>query len=763
MLVTGPVWTARRRDTAVAALIALTPLAVFGRALAPGRVLSPLGNLYALPPWAALAPADGANPALGDVTQVFHPWLLYAARAVAAGRLPFWNPYEYAGAPFFSNAQTATLFPLTALAYVLPAALALTLIAVLKSAIAGVGTYAFLRSALEVGRTPAAVAALGFMLGVPMVGWLPWTFASTTMLLPWLLLAVDRARDGGSRRVAALAIVVALAALAGYPQGAFTAALVATAWAFARARGAGGASFLARAAFGGLLGLGLAAVQWLPFLDYARESAVVAYRAAWTATLTVPPSAALTLTMPLFFGAGRETWSLWQFNITSLSVGLLPLLAAPAVALSPRRRGVAFFAGLGALASAMHFGAPGLRALASAPGVALGTNLRLMPLIAWAICVLGALGLDGALARPAAGARMVRITFVAMAAISLVGVLAWAEEPRAQAMSLPAAVQYGLMLVLLTAGALATLAWIARPSAWTAAALVATQAASVVPLAALYWPVTEARWLYPTPPAIAWLAARDDHARSLMPGDLGLLYGVREAHGYDGLTPRRIERLLGPVGTGEAALEGFDENPLALHGSEPLAPGTVLLSGALDRAGVRYVVLPPGTPAPRPGWTVAYDAADARIYVNPGALPRARVPARVRCADDATALAALRGGRVGADEALVAECTENPPASGGEAAIVIDEPERTVVRASAPAPATLVLSDTWFPGWRARIDGREAPLVRADYAFRAVALPAGRHEIEFTFRPRWLATGAMVSALALVIVTVLAVPWRMRG
>jgi len=756
----------RRPDALVAMLLSLVPFVVFARAFLPGRVLSPLGNLYTVSPWAALGPATNANPALDDVTRVFHPWLLYAMRQIHAGRFPLWNPYEYTGAPFFANPQTAMLFPLTALAFVLPPASALTLVAVLKPALAGVGMYLFLRRALATSRTAAVVGALGFAFGSPLVSWLQWTFASTTMVLPWLLLSVDRLRDGDQRALVALAVVVALLALAGYPQGALHGGLLAAAWALARARGARGLRFLGRAALAATLGVGVAAVQLVAFLDYAPRSAVYAYRTSWTPSLTVPPSAAITLLMPTFFGTGHETWSGWQFGITSLFVGLVPVLTIPAAALTPRRRGVPFFTALTALVAAVHFGVPGVSAAAETPGVALGTNLRLTPLLAFGLAALGALGLDAARSS-VTGARALRATFVVLAAAALVAVTTWDGDPRGQGMSVPLPLQYVAMLVLLTAATLAALAWVARPSAWTAAAVVAAQLATVVPLAVTYNPVDDARRLYPTPRAIEWLQAQATHDRVLMPGPLGLLYQLREANGYDGLTPGRIERLLGPIGTGEAEHAGFLDNPLALHGSEPLSPAKVLMSAALDRAAVRYILLPPGTPAPRPGWTVVYDRADARIFSNPAALPRARLALRAMCASDVEALTALRAAHVSPDDVLI-DCTpaRNVTARGeaairgvtiGQAAIVVDEPERVLVRTWAPAPGYLILADTWFPGWTARVDDRETPIARADYAFRAVALPAGPHGVEFRYCPPHLHVGIAASLVSLAIVAALLV------
>ena len=90
-----------------------------------------------------------------------------------------------------------------------------------------------------------------------------------------------------------------------------------------------------------------------------------------------------------------------------------------------------------------------------------------------------------------------------------------------------------------------------------------------------------------------------------------------------------------------------------------------------------------------------------------------------------------------ADVILDAPPSPPPTGSGMEPArVTVAERKRVVVEADAPTAGVLVFSDAWYPGWRVTVDGAPAPLLRADYALRGVALPAGRHVVEFTFRSR---------------------------
>jgi uncharacterized membrane protein YfhO len=70
------------------------------------------------------------------------------------------------------------------------------------------------------------------------------------------------------------------------------------------------------------------------------------------------------------------------------------------------------------------------------------------------------------------------------------------------------------------------------------------------------------------------------------------------------------------------------------------------------------------------------------------------------------------------------------------------------VQVQAEQPGWLVLADTWYPGWQVQVDGQPANLLRANYLFRAVALPAGAHAVSFTYRPLSFWVGLGISLLA---------------
>jgi len=74
------------------------------------------------------------------------------------------------------------------------------------------------------------------------------------------------------------------------------------------------------------------------------------------------------------------------------------------------------------------------------------------------------------------------------------------------------------------------------------------------------------------------------------------------------------------------------------------------------------------------------------------------------------------------------------------------------VRVETNQPGWLVLNDTYYPGWRAAVDGQPAEILRANALARAVAVPAGEHRVEFVYDPLSVKIGALVSLVTLCVI-----------
>ena len=97
----------------------------------------------------------------------------------------------------------------------------------------------------------------------------------------------------------------------------------------------------------------------------------------------------------------------------------------------------------------------------------------------------------------------------------------------------------------------------------------------------------------------------------------------------------------------------------------------------------------------------------------------------------------------------------------GESLILSYAPERVLIRTRSEDPGCLVLTDAFYPGWQATVDGAPVPIFRADPYFRAVSLEAGQHRVEFIYRPLSFRLGIALSGLSLLI-ALLGLAWSGR-
>ncbi len=98
---------------------------------------------------------------------------------------------------------------------------------------------------------------------------------------------------------------------------------------------------------------------------------------------------------------------------------------------------------------------------------------------------------------------------------------------------------------------------------------------------------------------------------------------------------------------------------------------------------------------------------------------------------------------------------ETPPGDEiGQVEILHRTPSSLSMKITTPSDGLLVLSEVYYPGWQATLDGQTASILRVDYALRGVPVPAGEHDVEVFYRPVTFIRGAAISGITLGIVTI---------
>jgi len=733
--------------------------------------------------------ADRVLSAVGnDIGLQFLSWRQFGFAELAAGRIPLWNPYVYAGAPYLGGFQAALFYPLNLVHLVFPVATAINLVIGIHIWMSGALMYAWARTR---GVHPAAALVSGALLMFSA----PWMLRvygghvaalSTLTWAPLVMLGVDRLFTPGWL-LASLggAVVVALQILAGHPQCALYCAVGGAAYAAPRLwAGPARRTVIAGLAVMYVGAVALAAIQVLPGLAAAGES-VRAGRTPYVFArmFSLPPENLITFVVPGFFGdlAHIPYWGrtyLWESSVFFGVAGfVLALYGAMRGDAALRRDLLTAAAVLGILALGSH--TPAFTVLYQLPLFAQfrGTCKFAAPMVMCGTLLAGA-GLDRLIRGAVPGVRFLRATAFGAFVLVLTGALLFA----AGAWSMPAWLIAAARAVeatkesYLPADAYVSDVFMNDAIRFAGVACLAAGATAVV-LTGLLWGLSRRRWpLY----GIAALAVLEvfGHARAsratfraseLVPADLqqffakragdgrvlnldnpnlALMLRERDVWGLDPALPKRYAEFM-------AMTQGIppDEatQSFGIESGNPLYR-MLRLEYVLDRSTGRLRVAdephPMGRVALLYDWRLATGRDD--VFRQLGASdfdPAARVILE--------APPGIRPERPAFDE------TPN-------VSVVDESTDRVTITATLSRPAVLLLTDGYSRDWRAVAhEGSAQPsysVMPANYILIAVPLAAGRHDFTLEYAPPSYALGQVITGVSLAgLVIVVPVLRRRRS
>jgi hypothetical protein len=728
-----------------------------------------------------------------DAADGYYPAHVAILRALGHGELPTWERGSWAGWPLAVDPYYGLYYPLSAVFAVWGAVRGLGVTIALHALGAGLAMLWLMRRR-KLAWGPALFAAVSLAFGSFMVERIRHIiFAQMMAWLPLILVGVEGYLDERRARwlvlaatATGMALVCGALPLAPFVVLVVGAYVVARLWSVERvARPRTGAWLVAAAVAGGLI----AAAQIVPtvaHLPYSPRSLGVDYQFASSYAWPNAGYLGLLVAPGLFGGAGRGQW-LGAFNHWEMAgwyTGALTVLLAP-FGLWRRRKELWALGAIAVLGILLAFGdgTPVHRFFFHYVPLygALRCPARALVMDLFALPILAAEGLAWLSAR--AGTRRAAGIAVALACVAA-GVTVAVVLSRAGRFTPPVAAARAafahLALVAGGGGALVALLLggvVPAPIAAAGLALV-----SLVDLVAVSRGLVQpkpADWAAGTErfAAVDWLLAEHPTERFVPDArgpfrlhNLGMTYGIEGAGGYESFSIWRYTNLLYTINHGQPYPYAKLKQDLAAGDLERFDTPLV------DLLNVRWFI---GMRAPAPHWierfhprpgdrphAVHEPAWDPQLGVweNPHVLPRAYVVhhATVVPDDDAAARALVR---LDPRSDVILDAAPSPPPEGSglePARVTTLERKRVVLDADLATAGVLVLSDAWYPGWRATVDGAPAPLLRADYALRAVALPPGHHVVEFTFRSRPAELGLALSAVGLLCLVAFAAIGRKR-
>ena len=743
-----------------------------------GRGLAIIGATVAALVFFTLRPLLASPAAVlpgTDASNLF-AWELYTRSVLAMGRLPHWNPFLFSGTPHLADTETTVLYPVAMLLRWIPPAAFLSWMAAVHMCVAGVGG-AFLARVIGLQWTAAAAAAIAMTLGGSIPGWvynghLLLLFA--TAWLPWVLgLIIYSARWSTPWPHPALVIVLWLQFLAGYLQGSIYiagAATVCVLWlvVFPLSSRPGLARLTPLVQFGiaGMLAAGLAAFELLPSVQLVSEAGrtdgipySTAVVGAWS------PGALKTFLFP-FSGTPIGSGMRFMADRTAY-VGWVLALATPLAFVGRDRRRVALLFGtlaLGCIAFVMagtlpfyrwhYLLFPGLRI----PG-------RMLFVVTLAIAMLGAIGVDRLITsvarRNRAGAHAVAGILFALVVIDMLGysagtVQATSPDPAPALFRIPPGPGRTLSVCDRALGAM-DLVIGARPAADGAGGGFLRDFAAFQGLARVDGPLGMRRDLLDLSNVTTLVSCAPLDApmlREVGRADTGIVY-QNEAAWPRALWTCGAERIGRRDAIEQLRQVRYDDQRRLDRRYFVNIRWSASVDGDARRTREARYHLADG--ARRDGNTWLYDLQDRSASNVLQLLSDAAVEdthgidrERAQISSDDVKDEVLFG---------TASCTE----AGTVSDLVADRPGGDVALVSdAPVDGLVFMSEPYYPERVAFVDNVEVTPIKANVAFTAVPVPAGRHLVELRYVPRRFRAGLVVS-IATVGVWIGAAGWRARA
>jgi hypothetical protein len=666
------------------------------------------------------------------------------------GELRLWNPYLFCGYPLYNDPQIHPFYPPNLLLHaLLPYRIAYDLNLLLHFFFSGAAMYWLLRGA---GRSDIAASlggVLWMLLGYHALWISTGILMGASVFAPLALLGL---RSGLARRefrpLALGGLGLGLVLLGSHGQHALHLMIFFSIWilvSWIRDREArpfllkGAALFL-----GSALGVGMAAILTqldavMNGLRVAGDDLALHYPTPWTQPLYIAGVA-----MGKVCGPAGPLGALLRSEFTiyaGVAGTLLAVLGAVRGFRDPWTRFLAIFS-LATLLAA--FVKPLAELLLQIPFLNLSMPARWVYIFGFCLTLLAASGLDALREDPA---RSLRILLVGAAACLLVLALqhgqgAWVESTiglgLAAAWILSARRRPGLSLALCFASLLVDL---------LPGFVLFNRHADPAPLArpipaletlgsAEPWRATGSlRSAGGAPPADGWQFS--------IGNNLLALHGAEAVMGYEAIAPQSAVDFCLAINNGKGVMGSG--RVLAVINPD---------SRLLDLANVKYYFMPwPYDPGPRFRKLGVW--GPLTVYENGAVLPRASLVSRALRAPSAQdAYRMLQSESFDPRTTVVLEAAELPRCAdgGGSVSWKSREADRFELQVEAKADSILVVSDADYPGWEAELDGVATPILRANLAFRAVALPAGTHRVTMRFRPASARNGLVLSGISAIAV-----------
>ena len=725
------------------------------------------------------------NFAIRDVVRQLYPWRWYSVEEFKNWQMPLWNPYNFTGIPHLANVFTASFYPLNLLFFIFPFWLGWSIQVFLQPFLVGLTTFLFLKN-LKLKEMAAFFGSLVFAFSSILMIRLEFGMVGQAAIwLPLALLSADRFFESKKWRWWLLAVLsLSLSFLAGYLQVTIYTCLLFAFYSFYRFLKTKDKKSFVLLIFSAIVAFLLVGIQTIPLLNLVLKSSRFGNYSGesfFANEFFLPWQRLITFLVPDFFGNDTtgNFWGKTSYYEFSGYVGIIAIFfVLYSFAYLKQKKDILFWWLITILAFLFLLPTPlaKLPYELKIPGFSVLIPARMIFVINFALSVLAAFGLNAFCKEKDEEKRknlILKVSFFwsfIFLFIWLAFLFGWLFWPVWQANALISLRNLILPTFLIIASFTLLSFYLGiKKKFFRQGILIAFILLLFFDLshqALKYNPFTPKEILFPTTEALNFLKNQQKNGpfriqildQELMTANLNLLYGLEMVDGYDSFHSSRYEEL---------ALTANSEDPKQRF----VSPGRSLFlanhrSPLFDLMNVKYILAL--EEIKYPDLKLVFEKGQTKVYENLKVYPRAYLSSNYEIAkDDEEILVKMLDFSKKGERKVILE--ENIDFKNYDleknAQVKIEENQNQSLKLKTEAlqKSILVLSDAYDSGWKAWVDGQQTKIYRANYNFRAIIVPAGKHKVTFKYEPLSFKIGIYLSSGVLLLLLVSTIIlWRRK-
>jgi len=755
-------WKKRNQILATFILV-LMILVIFRNYFFKGQIPFPANFLVSFfQPWISQELSGAPSKPIGvDNLRIFYPQRTFTNQMVKRGQIPFWNPYNFSGNVHLANSQTAVFYPLFSLFFLLPPIFVWSLMIIIQPILIAFFTYLFLKLI-----TKDFFASLYGAIVFAFCGWMivRWqdglVIGHAALWLPFILFSLEKYLLTKQKKWMLLSIFGLLSSLlAGWFQVTFYVWLISFLYAFFREKRI--------LVFPFLLALFLGSFHIVPAIEALFLSPRGLSQAKdFSDRFLMPMNHLITFLAPDFFGntGAHNFFNKGFYQESMLYIGLAPLALAlwALISLWKKEKAVCFFGLLGLITLPLGFDLPISHWFLNLPLPILSSFLpsRIFFINSFCFSILSAFGFS--LLRKSKKGFLIIILIIFFYAL-----LKGAQYSQLQGSYQSRIMGRNLILPFFIFLSFTGLVFISRflKKNWLILGIFILTIFPQLYFANKYLYFSEKQFIFPSHPVLQFLQQEADINRfwswgksHILP-NLATYYQIYSPEGVDAMYPLWYGELIEAVDKQGEIRKNVPriEAQIKQVGDAAIDWEDKFRYQFLSLTGVKYIVglknerfLPP-----EHSFNKVWENDQWAAWEYKKALPRSFwVPNFVEEKDKQKRADLIFNPEFPLDKKVVLSEIitgdwDFKEEGEGKVEVLSYQPNKVILQVEADQDGLVFLSDVYYPGWCVTIDGQQTKIYQANYAFRAVPVPSGKHKVIFSFFPDSFKKGLHISLISL--------------